>query len=681
MSEATQNTQDRPDQAIPESTNGVVTLPQRTKPLREVKSIGEALRHPEIVERFKQAVPKHLSPERMLRVCALAIQKTPKLADADLMSLLGAMLALGSLGLEPNTPIGLAYLIPFDRRGQVNGQWKKVGTDVQVIIGYRGYIDLARRAGSLVSLHADVVYDGDDFSFEYGSNAHLRHVPKGARESGRPALWAYAHARLTDGEAFEVLPFAEIIKTRDASQGYATALRYKSDNPKGFASNPWVAFLHEMAAKTMVRRIAKMLPMSIELANAAALDAMSETGRVNLKALATAPTSDLGDMALLGHEEYIPAFDIGGSNLDRDEEPVEAKRQQQEEPKKAAAATVKPDQGAKQEETKPGVKRLDPAKYPPGETLEQARLRVAADQDRYGVAEGERDERPWRDALARERSAASLKAEPTRATFDAYLLDADGETVLDDNEEPLYFADPVAYVSALSNYMLTAERADAVLRANREYIEAAEQASEDARGLIARMRESLNGADQSKAGEGDGAAAPAATTAPVSLVVPLERAANGAPKLSALIAAVKDALAATPDDQLDAWVEQNEAAWTKEKLPPSTIRTMRKHVAERRGGGDEAPQQETAKQDDKPAEQPPATAGADVAGKQWADATYLLDEIAKVKDQGGFVELQSSRALKAIYNRLKEAGRTDLTKRVDDAMTAKAKEVGAPGAG
>jgi len=283
------------------------------------------LENPKVVEKFKAAVPRHLNPERMLRVSALALQKTPKLLECDPMTLLGAMMVCASLGIEPNTPLGHAYLIPFERRQKNDsGRWVTAGVDINLIIGYRGYIDLARRTGMMVSLHADVVYGpagdmkGDEFSFEYGSNMHLRHVPIGDNE-GRPPVWAYAHASLKDGQAFEVLPYERVLKVRDNSEGYRHALRAKERLDNGdrsarrtWESAPWVAFEHEMAAKTMVRRLSKMLPLSIEFANAAALDTMSETGSVDFSSF-----MDGADMSTI---------DVTASAIEQDTEPEEQER-------------------------------------------------------------------------------------------------------------------------------------------------------------------------------------------------------------------------------------------------------------------------------------------------------------------------------------------------------------------
>jgi recombination protein RecT len=245
----------------------VATMPTRptralAKPLRECETIGEALQSAEMVERLRQAVPRHLSPERMLRVLALAVNKTPKLAEANMMGLLAAMLGLASLGLEPNTPLGHAFLIPFNNR-------RKGTVEVQVVIGYPGLIDLARRSGELKAIHADVVYKGDEFEFLYGTEQYLKHRP--AAHRGTEPLYAYADAHLKDGStAFEVMAWSEVMAIRNASQGY---LRDRENSP-------WAKHEAEMAKKTAVRRLIKWLPRSVEMANAAELEDRTSMGQI-----------------------------------------------------------------------------------------------------------------------------------------------------------------------------------------------------------------------------------------------------------------------------------------------------------------------------------------------------------------------------------------------------------------
>ena len=237
--------------------------PAQFKRLSEVTSVREALMHPEMALRMKAAIPKHLSAERMLRVCALAIQKTPKLAECDMMTLLGAMITLGTLGLEPNTPLGHAYLIPFENR-------QKGTTDVQIVFGYKGLIDLARRSGQIVSIAAHEVCQNDEFHFSYGLDEKLVHNPA-LTNRGEPIAF-YAVAKLVGGGyAFEVMGRDQVEEIRDASQNYKFA------REKG--KTVWGQHFVEMGRKTVLRRLFKYLPVSIELATASNIESNADAGK------------------------------------------------------------------------------------------------------------------------------------------------------------------------------------------------------------------------------------------------------------------------------------------------------------------------------------------------------------------------------------------------------------------
>ncbi len=227
-------------------TGGTVgPMPKRSHhmPLSKVTKLQDAFDHPQFFDRIKQATPKHLSPDRMLAVFVQSVQKTPKLAKCNMMSLLGAFLSVASVGLEPNTALQHAYLIPFDKRGKNpdTGKWEVIRTDVQVIFGYQGLLELAYRSGLLRSVHADVVWDTDEFDFWYGSGANLRHKPLGGtRKTGVLPTWAYMHANLKgDSEMFEVMPISDVLAVRDSTQAYQQAIRAHDEaNKKGWAPPP-----------------------------------------------------------------------------------------------------------------------------------------------------------------------------------------------------------------------------------------------------------------------------------------------------------------------------------------------------------------------------------------------------------------------------------------------------------
>jgi recombination protein RecT len=142
-------------------------------------------------------LPKHMDAERMLKLALGALRTTPKLMQCRTDSLFGSIVQCAQLGLEPNTPLGHAYLLPFENR-------QKGITEVQIILGYKGLIDLARRSGQIVSIAAHEVCQKDHFEYEYGLDEKLVHRP--ALGERGPVIAFYAAAKLVGGGyAFEVM--------------------------------------------------------------------------------------------------------------------------------------------------------------------------------------------------------------------------------------------------------------------------------------------------------------------------------------------------------------------------------------------------------------------------------------------------------------------------------------------
>lgn len=217
-------------------------------------------------------LPKHLSADRLLKVAQIAATTTPALAKCDVASLVGAIGQCAAMGLEPNTVLGHAYLVPFNtKRKDSNGNERWVNS-VQVIVGYRGLIDLARRSGQIVSISAHEVCERDHFDFSYGLDERLDHKP--ALGERGDVVGFYAVAKLKDGgHVIEFMSTLQVQKIRDGSQGYQQAKKYGKD-----ASHPWAAHFVEMGRKTVIRRIAKYLPLSIEFQTAVGLDELAARG-------------------------------------------------------------------------------------------------------------------------------------------------------------------------------------------------------------------------------------------------------------------------------------------------------------------------------------------------------------------------------------------------------------------
>lgn len=214
-------------------------------------TLGQLIKNmqPEIAK----VLPNQMSPERMARIAATVVRQTPQLARCEPLTVLGALMTASQLGLEPG-PIGEAYLVPFNT---------KTGMVCQFIAGYRGLIKLARNSGQLVDIWAEVVYEADEFSVSYGLHRDLVHVPKIGAERGEP-IYVYAAAELKDGgRPFVVLTYAEV-----------EAIRARS---RAGRDGPWVTDWAAMAKKTVIKQLAKWLPLSAEFNTAAVLDGSART--------------------------------------------------------------------------------------------------------------------------------------------------------------------------------------------------------------------------------------------------------------------------------------------------------------------------------------------------------------------------------------------------------------------
>lgn len=199
-------------------------------------------------------LPKHLPPEKVIRLVLSAASRTPDLLDCTPESVLLASMQAAALGLEPNTPLGLAYLIPyFNKKRDREGREYTV-RECQFIPGYRGLITLAIQSGDVKSVQAEVVYRDDVFEYEKGSHPRLRHVPNldGSMED-KDIVAFYSVATFTNGHVtFEVMTKAQVDKVRKRSKA------------SGFG--PWVTDYPEMGKKTVIRRHSKGLPLSPEKA-------------------------------------------------------------------------------------------------------------------------------------------------------------------------------------------------------------------------------------------------------------------------------------------------------------------------------------------------------------------------------------------------------------------------------
>lgn len=196
---------------------------------------------------LKTVLPHHLTPERVVKMALVAASRQPLLYKCTQNSILQAIMKSAELGLDCSGTLGRAYLVPYFN--------SKLGAyECQFIPGYQGLIELARRSGNIARIESRVVYENDAFDVEYGLDQKLAHRPAIGVERGEMRC-VYAVAELTDGSRqIEVMTMEEVEAIRNRSKA--------KDN------GPWKTDYPEMSRKTVIRRLAKYLPLSTELAKA-----------------------------------------------------------------------------------------------------------------------------------------------------------------------------------------------------------------------------------------------------------------------------------------------------------------------------------------------------------------------------------------------------------------------------
>lgn len=201
-----------------------------------------------------KALPSVITPERFTRMVLSALSVNPQLAQCTPKSFLGAMMTAAQLGVEPNTPLGQAYLIPYRNKGVLECQFQ---------LGYKGLIDLAYRSGEVSIIQAHTVYENDEFAYELGLDPKLKHIPA-TTNRGKPIAY-YAMFKTKDGGyGFEVM---SIDDARNHGMKFS----------KSYGNGPWKNNFDEMAKKTVLKRVLKYAPLKSDFVRSIAQDETIKT--------------------------------------------------------------------------------------------------------------------------------------------------------------------------------------------------------------------------------------------------------------------------------------------------------------------------------------------------------------------------------------------------------------------
>lgn len=209
-----------------------------TKPTSEKASLRDVV--VAMQDDIAKALPKVITPERFTRIALSALSNNPKLCECSKLSFLGALMNSAQLGLEPNTPLGQAYLSPY-----YNNKEKRL--ECQFQIGYKGLLDLAYRSGEISMVQAYIVYENDTFEYELGLEPILKHKPAPSNRGNM--TYAYAMFKLKNGgQSFIVMSKDDI-------------LNYGRRYSKTFNAGPWQTDFEAMAKKTVLKQLLKYAPI------------------------------------------------------------------------------------------------------------------------------------------------------------------------------------------------------------------------------------------------------------------------------------------------------------------------------------------------------------------------------------------------------------------------------------
>ena len=204
-------------------------------------SLKKTILSSEFLTQISNALPQgNLSAKRYISACLTALVVQPKLMQCKPASVLKSMMESARYGLEPNSPLSEAALIPY-------------GQECTFLIEYRGMMKLAWNTGLIKSLDYDKVCDGDEFDYSKGSSGlSFHHRPKLSNSRGEGSIY-YAYAELKHGgTAFQVMTRDDIVAhAKHFSRGYSSK------------SSPWQTDFDAMAYKTVIRQLCdKKLPKS-----------------------------------------------------------------------------------------------------------------------------------------------------------------------------------------------------------------------------------------------------------------------------------------------------------------------------------------------------------------------------------------------------------------------------------
>lgn len=200
-------------------------------------------------DEFSAALPTHMEVERFRRVLMTAVASNPDLLAADRQSLIEAAMRAAQDGLLPDGRDGALVIYSTKAKRGGRDEWIK---KVQWMPMIGGVLKLVRNSGELANITAQVVYGGDTFRTWIDDQGEHVEYEAGEEQDHSLVRRVFAAAWMKDGTLHvETMSVADVEKVRSVSRS----------KDRG----PWVDWWDQMARKTVLRRLAKRLPLSTDL--------------------------------------------------------------------------------------------------------------------------------------------------------------------------------------------------------------------------------------------------------------------------------------------------------------------------------------------------------------------------------------------------------------------------------
>jgi recombination protein RecT len=213
----------------------------------------------------------NMDPNKFITMTLNAVKRTPKLLECDPKTLFASIMVSAELGLEPNTLMGYAHILPFKRKFKEGSQWKEV-LEAQFQLGYPGWLEIMYRNPKIESIDTGAIYENEEWTFDKGKREPFSHKPLPPSKRGKEWVAIFAIAWLRDSVKPKVIVLykEEIDQIKKLSQGANSEYSPWNSSEK----DPFLW----MPRKTGIKQLVKELPKTKEIEKVYHIDNVVETG-------------------------------------------------------------------------------------------------------------------------------------------------------------------------------------------------------------------------------------------------------------------------------------------------------------------------------------------------------------------------------------------------------------------